>query len=181
MPGDSLGARSYRLAGARTLDEVGDDRQVFFRIGGSHPAGILVGAPKEGEEANPLAPDYLCVLMPIIESGKTSVVGSFTCTPVVRYELDDAKNDDQVTGKSVVELGTGKTLEIALPPGTRAGQVIRLKGQGKPGREGPAGDALVTVEFVPHPKFRPNLRAAPTLSRGATPVPFYRRLLDGGR
>lgn len=51
----------------------------------------------------------LRVLMPIIESGKTSVVGSFTCTPVVRYDLEDAKNDEQVTGKSVVELGTGNT------------------------------------------------------------------------
>jgi len=51
----------------------------------------------------------LRVLMPVIESGKTSVVGSFTCTPVVRYDLDDAKNDEQVTGRSVVELGTGNT------------------------------------------------------------------------
>jgi len=51
----------------------------------------------------------LRVLMPIIESGKTSVVGSFTCTPIVRYDLEDAKNDDQITGRSVVELGTGNT------------------------------------------------------------------------
>jgi len=51
----------------------------------------------------------LRVLMPIVESGKASVVGSFTCTPIVRYDLDDAKNDDQVTGKSVLELGTGNT------------------------------------------------------------------------
>jgi hypothetical protein len=51
----------------------------------------------------------LRVLMPIIESGKTSVVGSFTCTPIVRYDLEDAKNDDQITGRSVLELGTGNT------------------------------------------------------------------------
>jgi len=51
----------------------------------------------------------LRVLMPIVESGKASVVGSFTCTPIVRYDLDDAKNDAQVTGRSVVELGTGNT------------------------------------------------------------------------
>ena len=51
----------------------------------------------------------LRVLMPFYENGKASVVGSFTCTPVVRYNIDDAKDDDQVTGNSVVELGTGNT------------------------------------------------------------------------
>src|SRR5205085_4521149 len=30
-------------------------------------------------------------------------------TPVVRYNIDDAKDDDQVTGSSVLELGTGNT------------------------------------------------------------------------
>lgn len=51
----------------------------------------------------------LRVLMPYVDKGKNSVVGSFTCTPVVRYDLDDAKNDDQIVGNSVVELGTGNT------------------------------------------------------------------------
>jgi hypothetical protein len=51
----------------------------------------------------------LRALMPYLESGKTSVVGTFTCTPIVRYDLEDAKDDDQVTGRSVVELGQGNT------------------------------------------------------------------------
>ena len=51
----------------------------------------------------------LKVLMPYEENGKTNVVGSFTCTPIVKYDIDDAKNDDQVTGTSVLELGTGNT------------------------------------------------------------------------
>src|SRR5690606_19269633 len=61
-----------------------------------------------------------------------------------------------VNGEKIrVDLPTGRTLEVAVPPGTRAGQTIRLKGQGRPGScGGPAGDALVTVEFVPHPVFR---------------------------
>ncbi|HVZ14794.1 MAG TPA: DnaJ C-terminal domain-containing protein [Bauldia sp.] len=54
-----------------------------------------------------------------------------------------------------VELPTNRTVEVAVPPGTRSGQTIRLKGQGRPGAMGgPAGDAMVTVEFVPHPVFR---------------------------
>lgn len=54
-----------------------------------------------------------------------------------------------------VDLPTGRTVEVAFPPGTRPGQVIRLRGQGQANPlGGPAGDALVTVEFVPHPRFR---------------------------
>ncbi|MEO8668736.1 MAG: DnaJ C-terminal domain-containing protein [Bauldia sp.] len=57
--------------------------------------------------------------------------------------------------KARVDLPTGRTVDIAVPPGTGPGKVIRLKGQGRPSPSaGPAGDALVTVEFVPHPHFR---------------------------
>jgi DnaJ-class molecular chaperone len=57
--------------------------------------------------------------------------------------------------KARVDLPTGKTVEVAIPPGTPPGKIIRLKGQGHPSlMGGPAGDALVTVEFVPHPRFR---------------------------
>ncbi len=64
--------------------------------------------------------------------------------------------DQLVAGEKVrVDLPTGKTLEVAIPPGTRSGQSIRLKGQGRPGMLGGApGDALVAVDFVPHPLFR---------------------------
>ena len=51
----------------------------------------------------------LRALMPYIENGKASVVGTFTCTPIVKYSIDDAKDDDQVVGTSVVELGQGNT------------------------------------------------------------------------
>lgn len=59
--------------------------------------------------------------------------------------------------KARVELPTGKTLEFSIPPGTAPGTVIRLKGQGHPSPLGGSpGDALVTVEFVTHPLFRPD-------------------------
>jgi hypothetical protein len=51
----------------------------------------------------------LRVLMPYSDNGKNSIVGSFTCTPIVRYDLEDAKDDDQITGSSVLELGQGNT------------------------------------------------------------------------
>ncbi|MBN8996721.1 MAG: DnaJ domain-containing protein [Rhizobiales bacterium] len=57
--------------------------------------------------------------------------------------------------KARVDLPNGKTVEVAIPPGTKPGKIIRLKGQGHPSlMGGPPGDALVTVEFVPHPRFR---------------------------
>ena len=52
--------------------------------------------------------------------------------------------------KARVDLPTGRTVDVTIPPGTKSGQIIRLKGQGMPGLlGGPAGDALITVEFVP--------------------------------
>jgi DnaJ-class molecular chaperone len=61
-----------------------------------------------------------------------------------------------VHGEKVrVDLPTGRTVEISVPVGTRPGQAIRLKGQGHPGTlGGRSGDALVTIEFVPHPLFK---------------------------
>ena len=57
--------------------------------------------------------------------------------------------------KARVDLPTGRTVEVAIPPGTKPGKIIRLKGLGRPGANGSEpGDALVTVEFVPHPLFR---------------------------
>ncbi len=54
-----------------------------------------------------------------------------------------------------VALPTGKTLDVAVPAGMEDGKSIRLRGQGQPGtRGGPAGDAIVTVRYAPHPLFK---------------------------
>lgn len=50
---------------------------------------------------------------------------------------------------------SSRTLNVKIPKGVRAGQVIRLAGQGAAGIGGSgAGDLLLEVEFRPHPKFR---------------------------
>lgn len=49
-------------------------------------------------------------VIPYVEGGKTYLVGAFTCTPIVKYSLDDVKvGGGKVKGTSVVELGTGNT------------------------------------------------------------------------
>ena len=48
-----------------------------------------------------------------------------------------------------------RTLNVKIPTGVFAGQVIRLAGQGGAGAAGkPAGDLLLEVEFKPHPRYR---------------------------
>ncbi|MEO8333165.1 MAG: DnaJ C-terminal domain-containing protein [Gallionella sp.] len=46
-----------------------------------------------------------------------------------------------------------RVLNVAIPKGIRAGQHIRLSGQGSAG-EGKAGDLYLEIEFRPHPLYR---------------------------
>src|ERR1700680_1163796 len=66
-----------------------------------------------------------------------------------RLELDflDAING----GKRQITLPDGSVLDVNIPPGTRDGQILRLRGKGRPGTRGGApGDALVEIEVRPH-------------------------------
>ena len=68
-----------------------------------------------------------------------------------RLEID---LEDAIAGaKKRVPFGEGRTLDITIPAGVAEGQVLRLKGQGSPGRAGP-GDALIEIAIRPHPVYR---------------------------
>jgi curved DNA-binding protein len=48
-----------------------------------------------------------------------------------------------------------RTLQVSIPKGIRAGQQIRLTGQGSPGLgDGARGDLYLEVEFAPHARWR---------------------------
>lgn len=48
-----------------------------------------------------------------------------------------------------------RTLEVTIPKGIRAGQHLRLAGQGGPGhRGGASGDLFLEIAFAPHPRYR---------------------------
>jgi DnaJ-class molecular chaperone len=70
-----------------------------------------------------------------------------------RLELDflEAING----GRKEITLPDGSALGVTIPPGTRDGTVLRLRGKGRPGiGGGPPGDALIEIEVRPHPVFR---------------------------
>lgn len=53
-----------------------------------------------------------------------------------------------------ITLPHGKSLDVKVPPGTKDGATLRLKGQGHPGRsDGPAGDALIEIKVTEHAIF----------------------------
>jgi hypothetical protein len=48
-------------------------------------------------------------VIPYTENGKKFLVGAFTCTPIVKYSLEDLQAGARVKGQSVIELGNGNT------------------------------------------------------------------------
>jgi len=69
-----------------------------------------------------------------------------------RIEIDFL---DAINGANKqVSLAEGEPLDITIPPGTRDGQILRLRGKGRPGiGGGPPGDARIEVAVRPHPVF----------------------------
>ena len=71
----------------------------------------------------------------------------------VRAKLEIDLTDAIVGGKKRVAFSDGRTIDVTIPKGAQGGQVLRLKGQGDPGRTG-AGDAFIELVIRPHPIFR---------------------------
>ena len=70
-----------------------------------------------------------------------------------RLEVD---LEETITGATRrITFGDGRMLDVTIPKGAADGQVLRLRGQGYPGRGGgPAGDALIELAVQDHPLFR---------------------------
>jgi DnaJ-class molecular chaperone len=71
----------------------------------------------------------------------------------VRARLEIDLEDAIRGGKKRISFSDGRVVDVNIPKGAADGQVLRLKGQGAPGRAGP-GDALIELVLRPHPLFR---------------------------
>jgi len=67
----------------------------------------------------------------------------------VEIDIEDAIKG----GRTRLAFSDGRTIDVTIPKGATDGQVLRLKGQGAPGRGG-AGDALIELAFRPNRTFR---------------------------
>lgn len=72
----------------------------------------------------------------------------------LRYQLAIDFADSIAGGVKRLTLPDGGTIEVTIPAGLVDGQTLRLKGKGAPGAgSGQPGDALITVEVRPDPRF----------------------------
>ena len=73
-------------------------------------------------------------------------------------------------------LPEGRSLNARIPPGTTEGQVLRLRGQGRPGvKGGAAGDLLLEIHVASHPLFTRDGQDI----RMALPVSLSKAVLGG--
>ncbi len=68
------------------------------------------------------------------------------------YRLDVSFIDAMLGTTIPMGLPDGRSLSVRIPPGITTGQVLRLRGQGGPGRNGGrAGDAMIAITVADHP------------------------------
>ena len=120
--------------------------------GGQGPWGAAPGGPQsaqfEGVDLNDILGDMFGGGRGRGRGGGFQSRGS-DVRATVEIDLEEAI----LGGKKRIAFSDGRTLDVTIPKGAADGQVLRLKGQGSPGRAG-AGDALIEMSLRPHPLYR---------------------------
>jgi hypothetical protein len=96
-----------RIVAATQASDTFESR-VFTIFPGKNAASFVTETFHTGHKKIETKAPIKC-LMTYEEDSKANIVGSFTCTPIVKYSLDDSQPGVQVKGTTVVELGTGNT------------------------------------------------------------------------
>jgi DnaJ-class molecular chaperone len=138
-----------------------DGRETMRGFGGGHPGtgagagpfrnGGFQGAQFEGVDLNDILGDVFG--RGGGQRGFGGGGGFQTRGSDVRAELDIDLEDAINGAKKRISFSDGRVIDVNIPKGAADGQVLRLKGQGAPGRAGP-GDALIQLSLRPHPVFR---------------------------
>lgn len=141
------------------LDASGNERheRPFYRSwgrgGGAGPGGAGAGAGEESFSTEDLFADFF--------SGNRRKAGAGGAGAGARARGSDISYAVSITfveatlgAKRRISLSSGKSIDVAIPPGTEDQQKLRLKGQGMAGPGGGlAGDAIIEVHVEPHPFF----------------------------
>jgi curved DNA-binding protein len=116
---------------------------LFGRGGGMGNArGMGGGGPRQSRTMRMQGEDHHAKVVIPLEDAYTGARRSLSLR---MPELDD---EGRVTLRS-------RTLEVTIPKGIKAGQNLRLQGQGGPGfGGGPPGDLYLEIEFEPHERFK---------------------------
>ena len=136
------------------IDADGHDTMRGFRPGGAGPqggggAGFGHGAEFEGVDLNDILGEMFGA-----RGGARGGFGGFSSRGQdVRAQVEISIEDAVKGARRRIAFSDGRTIEVTIPKGAAEGQVLRLKGQGAPGRAG-AGDALIELTIAPHPVFR---------------------------
>jgi DnaJ-class molecular chaperone len=120
--------------------------------GGAGPGGPFGGGGPRGGEFENI--DLSDLFGDILGGARRSGQGGFASRGgdvTARLEID---LEEAILGaKRRITFSDGRSLDVNIPKGAVEGQVLRLKGQGSPGRAGP-GDALIELVVRPHPVFK---------------------------
>ena len=109
--------------------------ELFGRMGGVHAYDRNAGFRARGE-------DHRAKVLLDLEDAFSGATRQIS----LRVPRQDSQGHVQIETR---------TLNVKIPRGVRAGQIIRLAGQGSPGHgSAAAGDLLLDVHFKPHPRFR---------------------------
>ncbi len=117
-----------------------------YRRYAEEPFGARYGAASEGMDAGA----FEDIFADIFEARRRAETGPRRGMDQ-SYRLNVAFLDAVRGATRQLTLPDGKALSVKIPPGVISGQVLRLRGQGEPGRNGgPAGDALIELEVTGH-------------------------------
>jgi DnaJ-class molecular chaperone len=141
-----------------------DGRETMRGFGGGGPGGggfqgnPFGGGGRGGFSSSFEGADFEDILGEVFGRGRGRGGGGggpFTTRGAdVRARLEIDLEEAIRGGPKRIAFADGRTLDVTIPKGAYEGQVLRLKGQGQPGRGAGAGDALVELVIRPHGLYR---------------------------
>ena len=127
----------FEFGGGEFAEDAGDFSEFFESLFGRHARGGARAAPGRAH-----GQDHHAKVQIDVEDAYRGATREF------RLQMPTPGDDGRVALRE-------RRIELRIPRGIRAGQLLRLAGQGGPGRHGGApGDLYLEVDFAPHRRFR---------------------------